>query len=69
MKIVYTLAALAFLATTANAADCWTVKGNWENASTKSCKIASGGGMKIKTPPQPEEPVCDHEGEEEAPKV
>lgn len=46
MKMIYSLAALAFLATAATAApsDCWPSQGNWENAATKSCHVSGGGG-------------------------
>jgi hypothetical protein len=48
MKMIYSLAALAFLATAATAApsDCWQSQGNWQNASTKSCSVAGGGSPK-----------------------
>lgn len=44
MKMIYSIAALAFLATAANAAtpeNCWKSEGNWQNAATTSCEAVS----------------------------
>lgn len=49
MKFLTATALIALLSTSSFAApieNCWPASGNWENASTKSCKTPDGSNEK-----------------------